>query len=126
VSGAMRRVPLSATLFMLGFVAITGSPPFGPFFSEFTIASAAFGGSHLIAGSLFLLLLVAVFIGMGRTVLTVVQGKPSTVGSELHFREGILMGVPLVALCCAVLMLGLYVPRPLADLLHEAVRFLEA
>ena len=31
VHGAMRRLPLSATLFLLGFFAITGSPPFGPF-----------------------------------------------------------------------------------------------
>src|SRR5262249_41430451 len=30
VHGALRRLPLSGTLFLAGFFAITGSPPFGP------------------------------------------------------------------------------------------------
>src|SRR5262249_7977407 len=41
VRGALQRVPLSGTLFLTGFLAITGSPPFGPFVSEFTIVNAA-------------------------------------------------------------------------------------
>src|SRR5438270_12123963 len=41
VRGAIRRVPLSGALFLAEFLAITGSPPFGPFVSEFTIESAA-------------------------------------------------------------------------------------
>src|SRR5205807_10104737 len=34
VRGASQRVPVSAGLFLAGFLAITGSPPFGPFISE--------------------------------------------------------------------------------------------
>ena len=41
VRGAMSVLPLSGTLFLLGFFAITGSPPFGPFVSEFTILNGA-------------------------------------------------------------------------------------
>src|SRR5262249_18667630 len=52
VAGAMRRLPLSGTLFLTGFLAITGSPPFGPFLSEFTIASAALGSGQYLAGGL--------------------------------------------------------------------------
>src|SRR5437763_9963354 len=74
VHGALRRVPLSATLFLAGFLAITGSPPFGPFVSEFTIVNAALGSGQVLAAALFLLLLGIVFIGMGATVLAVVQG----------------------------------------------------
>ncbi len=76
VQGAIERVPLSGGLFLAGFLAITGSPPFGPFVSEFTIVSAAAGSGQYIATGLFLLLLGVVFIGMGATVLAVVQGKP--------------------------------------------------
>src|SRR5208337_615206 len=43
VRGAIHRVPLSGALFLAGFLAITGSPPFGPFVSEFTIVNAAVG-----------------------------------------------------------------------------------
>src|SRR5437773_9098246 len=69
VRGALRRVPLSGALFLTGFLAITGSPPFGPFVSEFTIVSAAVGAGQYVAGGLFLLLLAVVFVGMGATVL---------------------------------------------------------
>ena len=37
VSGALRRVPWSGALFLAGFFAVTGSPPFGPFVSELSI-----------------------------------------------------------------------------------------
>src|SRR5438270_1846288 len=77
VQGAIRRVPLSGGLFLAGFLAITGSPPFGPFISEFTIVSAALGSGQFLTGGLFLLLLGIVFLGMGATVLAVVQGEPA-------------------------------------------------
>ena len=41
VTGAIRRTPVSGWLFFLGFLAITGTPPFAPFISEFNIAAAA-------------------------------------------------------------------------------------
>src|SRR6266849_5103651 len=49
VQGALERVPFSAALFLAGFFAITGAPPFGPFVSEFTIITAAFVRGHFIA-----------------------------------------------------------------------------
>ena len=73
-SGACRS---SGALFLAGFFAITGSPPFGPFVSEFTILRAAIERRTLRrrrrSSSL---LLVVIFIGMGATVLAVVQGEP--------------------------------------------------
>src|SRR5207302_10484477 len=77
VRGALKRVPLSGALFLAGFLAITGSPPFGPSVSEFTIVNAAVGSGQFVAGGLFLLLLAVVFVGMGATVLAVVQGSPA-------------------------------------------------
>ena len=46
VQGALKRVPFSGALFLAGFFAITGSPPFGPFVSEFTIVAAAAGSGQ--------------------------------------------------------------------------------
>src|SRR3974390_928718 len=53
VHGAIQRVPISGALFLAGFLAITGSPPFGPFISEFTIVSATMINGHYLAGTLF-------------------------------------------------------------------------
>ena len=76
VTGALRRLPISAGLFLAGFFAITGSPPFGPFVSELSILTAAMDTRRYVVGALYLILLAVIFIGMGSTVLAVVQGVP--------------------------------------------------
>lgn len=126
VRGALRRTPVSAALFLAGFFAITGSPPFGPFISEFTILNAAVStGQFWIAGS-FLLLLVVVFIGMGTTVLAVVQGDPPPAPAGPLAGERLLTVLPAAGLLALVLLLGVYVPEPLHRLLTDAAASLEA
>jgi len=125
VRGAMRRVPLSGTIFLFGFFAITGSPPFGPFISEFLIVSRAFAADrYLVAGGVLLLLLV-IFMGMGRTVMAMVQGTTSPAGERTSYHDGLLTGVPVALSLALVLLLGLHIPVPLENLLREAARFLE-
>jgi len=125
VSGALRLVPLSAALFLTGFIAITGSPPFGPFVSEFSILNGAFTAGHYVGGGLFLFFLLVIFIGMGTTVLKVVQGRaPAEVRKTAH-RETLLTGAPVLVFMALVLLLGLTIPPPLKALLFDAVHFLE-
>ncbi len=125
VRGALRRVPWSATLFLIGFFAITGSPPFGPFISEFSILNAGFISGHFFSSALFLLFLLVIFIGMGATVLTVVQGRVPDDAPTTPYREGIATIAPPLILMLLVLILGLCIPSPLSNLLHDAARFLE-
>jgi hydrogenase-4 component F len=125
VQGAMRRVPLSGTLFLFGFLAVTGSPPFGPFISEFTILNGAFSRRSFVIGAAFLCLLMAVFIGMGRTVLTVTQGRPRPGTRQTPYRDGWLTGVPILVSLGIVLLLGVYIPGPLRSMLREAAQFME-
>jgi len=126
VHGALRRLPLSGGLFLAGFLAITGSPPFGPFISEFSILNGAFDAGRFATGGVFLVLLLVVFIGMGATVLQVVQGRTPGVSHFTPYREGILTTLPVVILMALVLLLGLYIPNPMISLLNDAVRFLKA
>ncbi|HEV3080727.1 MAG TPA: proton-conducting transporter membrane subunit [Gemmataceae bacterium] len=125
VSGALRRVPVSGALFLAGFLAMTGSPPFGPFISEFSILNAALGSGQYLTGGLFVALLALVFLAMGVTVLAVVLGKPGTAAIATPFREGFWFAAPVVVLLGLVLMLGLFIPSPLTGLLHDAATFLE-
>jgi len=125
VRGAWGRVPVSATLLLLGFFAITGSPPFGPFISEFTIVSAAFSTGQYFVATSFLVLLIVVFIGMGSTVLSVVQGEPSVAGGGVATSERWLTFLPGLLLLLLVLVLGIYIPAPMQRLLHEAAAWLE-
>src|SRR5258708_30654138 len=125
ISGAMRRLPLSGTLFLFGFIAITGSPPFGPFVSEFTIITAAFQGGRFVTGGLFLLFLLIVFTGMGGTVLAAVQGRPSGRSKMIPYRDTFLTGAPVVVFMALSLLLGLWLPNPLRTLIDQAAHYLE-
>lgn len=125
VRGAMRRLPLSGALFLAGFLAITGSPPFGPFISEFSILNGAFSTGRFVTVGLFLFLLLVVFIGMGKTVLQVVQGNVPDEARNTPYRESLLTTGPVVILMAIVLLLGVYIPAPLTTLLNDAVHFLE-
>lgn len=125
VRGAIRRVPMSGALFLAGFLAITGSPPFGPFISEFTILNGAIGSGKFVVAALFLLLLAIVFIGMGSTVLRVTQGTPSTPTSSTGFRESPRFVIPILLFLGMSLLLGLYIPPQLESLLKNAALFVE-
>ncbi|MFO1077921.1 MAG: proton-conducting transporter membrane subunit [Planctomycetota bacterium] len=121
VRGALGRVPVSASLFLVAFLAITGAPPFGPFVSEFTIARATFADGSFTVGGLYLALLMAVFLGMGSTVLAVVQGEPpAPTATASHRCDRPALVLPIALSLLLVLLLGVYLPPPLRELLEQA------
>jgi hydrogenase-4 component F len=120
VRGAARRLPVSGPLFLAGFLAVAGSPPFSPFFSEFVIFNGALAGGRYVVGALFLLFLAIIFVGMGATVLRVVQGDPSGAPERPGFGDSWLTAGPPLVLMLLVLLLGLYLPRGLGDLFRAA------
>jgi hydrogenase-4 component F len=124
VTGAMRRLPVSAGLFTAGFFAITGSPPFGPFVSELLVLNAAMGARRYAVAALYLILLAVIFIGMGSTVLAVVQGIPPEDAEGRSFRESAFKTIPIAGTLALVLMLGLWIPDWVSTLLHDAARLL--
>ncbi len=119
VSGAIRRLPISGALFLIGFLAITGSPPFGPFISEFTILNGAMQTGHFIPAALFLVFLVVIFIGMGATVLAVVQGVPSE-AADTGFQDSFSKTAPMIVSLALVLMMGIWIPRSLYSFIEKA------
>jgi hydrogenase-4 component F len=125
VSGALERVPWSAAIFLAGFFAVTGSPPFGPFLSELTILRGAIAGGRYGVAAAFLVLLFVVFVGMGGTVLAVVQGKPRADLSDSGFHDRPGTVGPALALLAAVLVLGVWVPPGMDEALREAALFVE-
>jgi hydrogenase-4 component F len=125
VQGVLHRLPLSGALFLLGFLAITGSPPFGPFVSEFSLLAAAFREGHPVAGGLFAFLLLVIFIGFGATVTSMVFGTPSAAASRTEFRDNIWTSLPIVGFAVLVLIMGVYIPPQLQTMLTEAAAFLE-
>jgi hydrogenase-4 component F len=125
VSGALRRVPVSGALFLAGFFAVTGSPPFGPFLSEFTILRGTIAEGRYGIASAFLVLLFVVFVGMGGTVLAVVQGRPSDDRPKNGYRDTLGMVGPPLLLLAVVTVLGVWLPPGLDAALHAAASYIE-
>ena len=116
--GLVRTLPVSGTLLVLGLFAITGSPPFGLFLSEFTILRAAVGGGHGWIALAVLLLLAVIFVGMASLVLGMALGEPAP-GTPVVRESAWLVAGPM-ALAAIVLLLGVYIPAPLHDALARA------
>ncbi|MCD6526005.1 MAG: hydrogenase [Desulfuromonas sp.] len=123
IRGAMVTLPISGTLFLAGFLAITGSPPFGPFISEFTILRGIFGSDRMVIGMLVLLFLAIVFIGMGATILTATQGEPAE--EPPQFQDRILLYISPLCFMLLILLIGVYIPEPIQAALHQAAALLE-
>jgi hydrogenase-4 component F len=124
VTGAIQRLPLSGSLFLVGFLAVTGSPPFGTFVSELTILGAAMNGHRFIVAALYLFLLAVVFIGMGATVLAVVQGTPPEDPEGRSYSESWFKVAPMFASLALVVMMGTWIPGPVLALIQDAARLL--
>src|ERR1035437_745123 len=123
VTGALQVLPVSGSLWVLGFLAITGSPPFGPFLSEFTILKAALDQGRSFVAIAYLILLAIILVGMATPVLAMAQGTPREDIIVPAGRGVALSAVPAV-LGAAILLMGIYVPPVLSRTIHEAARLL--
>jgi hydrogenase-4 component F len=124
VRGVLQVLPITGVLWVVGFLAITGSPPFGPFLSEFTILKAALDQGRYIIALFYLLLLATIFVGMTSTMLGMAQGIPGTHPPRSRDAESTLMIASPIVLAMLVLLLGIYLPPPLRETLEEAARML--
>jgi hydrogenase-4 component F len=71
-------------------------------------------------------MLMAVFLGMGNTVLAVVQGPPPPVPPAVAARADTPgLTLPIVGLLLAVLLLGVWLPPPLRALIEGAAAQVE-
>ena len=116
IHGILRESPLRGVLLFGGILAITGSPPFGAFWSEFGILVGGIGGGHLAVSLAYLVLLAILF------------GSFLMYGSDMVFGEGVprkLTGpelwclLPACVLLLASLWLGLHVPEGLYKTLER-------
>jgi hydrogenase-4 component F len=138
VRGVLRLLPASGAFWVLGLFAITGSPPFGPFWSEFGILKAALDQGRDGIAAATLVLLAIIFAGMSATMLRMAQGAPAPLaaappqfgvpdaraGPAASGRESRWAIAPVGVLALAVLGLGLAVPPPLQALLRAVAQAL--
>ncbi len=75
VRGMLTTLPATTIVFIAGFLATVGLPPFGIFFTEFYIVAAGIG-AHPIATAGLILSLAVVFIGFLKQAMRMTFGAP--------------------------------------------------
>ncbi len=125
--GTLGRTPVASALFVLAVIIITGSPPFGIFFSEMLILQAGFAGPHTAAVAVFLACLVLLFCGFFYQVGRLVLGAQPAGERPAPDAERLDAG-GVVTLVAAALAVGsaFYLPAGLLDLVHAAARVVES
>ena len=119
--GLLARQPVSGMLLLVGLFAVTGSPPFGMFISEFTILRGAVAQDHPWVAAIVVLLLSVIFVGIAAIVLEMVYGVPAADETKpARTKERTWLLVAPVGLTLLVLGLGLYLPASLVDALSAA------
>lgn len=118
ITGMSVAHPLTAALWMAGILAVVGSPPFGIFSSELMILKGMLAARQWWIALGYLLSLVVAMSAISFKVFKMVFGSPS--GSSVRYAEkpGFYLA-PASLLLCA-LILGVYLPRPISDLLKSA------
>jgi hydrogenase-4 component F len=117
--GLIHSMPISASLFLMTTLAVTGSPPFSMFQSEFTILRAAFESGHVWVAVLFVAFLVTIFAGflvhIAKLVLGPDPGLPpaDTCAWKKH---------SLLGLAGVVIVMGFWLPAPIYSLIQGAAQ----
>ncbi len=121
-SGLVHVLPISAPLFLLGALAVTGTPPFGMFQSEFMVLRAGFAAQHLGLSILFVICVVMIFCGFFSHVAQLVLGPPSGAPREFgsHWKT-----YPVIGLALVVIVMGFWLPAPLYQLIERAAHIVE-
>jgi hydrogenase-4 component F len=121
VRGVMRAAPFTGAMVLLGAMAIGGLPPFGIFRSELLIVTGGFSRSSFAIAGLLILFANVAFVGLYQAFHRMVLSADGPL-RPVRRREHPLMGAAMLTSLAIVLVLGLWIPGPLNELLHSAAR----
>jgi hydrogenase-4 component F len=132
VRGLIRKSPAASVGLVLGGLAICGAPPMAVFLSEFSILKAGLMQKQYVATGLLAIFIVIAFFGIMLHINRMVFGAPENINGESpeenhlepqavensHLPFSCRLAMILAAV--PVLVLGVYIPKPLDDLLTQA------
>jgi len=124
VRALIRRSPIAGAALIFGGLAIAGAPPLAVFLSEFTIMKAGIAQGHYLATALLALFIVIAFFGVMGHLNRMVFSAPSDDAAIERAVLPVSCRLVLVVAAIPVLVLGVYVPPPLHDLLTRAAAVL--
>lgn len=115
--GVMKLMPATGLLTIIGTLAITGTPPFNIFLSEFMILSSGIK-TNLAASAISILLLILIFSGFIYNINKMLFSEPDN--NSKHGEENKLGLATISVMALIIILFGFYLPAPLKILLSEA------
>lgn len=115
--GLIHSMPLSGAALLMVTLAVTGSPPFSMFQSEFTILRAGFSGGYFVLTVLFVSFLVAIFSGFLTHIANLVLGPDPSLppADTCNWKKYSVAGLAAV-----IIVMGFWIPAPLFRLIQGA------
>jgi len=120
IQGIARVMPTVATMFIIGVLAITGTPPFNIFISKFMLIMSMFESKMWLLGSLTLLLLVGIFAGLMNYCLKMTFSKAPEKMKRANVSPIALTAIGLSI--CLMIIGGLYLPPVINEILTQAAQ----
>ena len=119
LGGLIKKMPYTATLFIIGSVAICGLPPFNGFISEFLIYAGMLLGIPASEMALFVVLVIAIaglalvgtmaMLCFSKASGIVFLGEPrSDMSKKVEGDVGFYMGFPIAVLALLALIIGVF------------------
>jgi hydrogenase-4 component F len=123
VRGVIHTLPWTGGLFLLATLAVTGTPPFSIFQSEFTALSAAFAAKRGWAAFLFIAGVVTIFAGFLVHMARMNLGPPRH-DAPARARECPWKMSAMALVSAVIITLGFWLPGPLHQLVQQTVRII--
>jgi hydrogenase-4 component F len=116
--GLIHTMPLTGAAFLMVTLAVTGSPPFSFFQSEFTVLRAGFSGGYSVLAVFFVSFLVLIFTGFLVHIANLVLGEdPNLPRADMcGWKKYSVAGLAVV-----IVVMGFWIPAPLFGLIQRAV-----
>ncbi|NCB00063.1 MAG: hypothetical protein EOM70_11900 [Clostridia bacterium] len=123
MSGSYLISPVWGTGIFVSILILIGVAPFSLFMSEFQILKAAIDSNRILLVLMFLIGTVTVFVGALRYALPLAFGEADPKVETIPTRklDVFLVAVPLIIL----LVLGLWMPKPLQSVLNRAAAVIQ-
>jgi hydrogenase-4 component F len=124
IRGLIRSSPFAGAMLLFGALAIGGAPPFAVFLSEFSIFRAGLEQKHYLATALLVVFITVAFFGILLHVNRMVFGQPTIRPAAGHRAIPFTCLLALVVAAVPVVVLGVYQPASLHELLALAASYL--
>ncbi|MDD3013257.1 MAG: proton-conducting transporter membrane subunit [Candidatus Gastranaerophilales bacterium] len=130
ISGILKQDKLTGWLWILCFVGIAGLPPSPLFISEFLLLKAMFDKNQFILALIFIIFLTVIIFGIGKSILKmsfgdiktlkITDNQPITSEHSALKDISLSMYMPQLVFIGVSLILGIYMPSFINQMLHNA------